>query len=159
MNQVVLGLGSNIGDRKKNLDKATKELLHNGCRLVKESSIYETEPWGNTNQPQFYNKVLEISTSLSPQELLSLILKIEIKLGRERNKKWSPRIIDIDILFFSDLIINEPNLNIPHSHLHERKFVLEPLNETVPDYIHPVLKKPIHQLLAELKDTSKVEKV
>src|SRR5437879_6446838 len=104
MNRAILSLGSNIGERTKNLAQAREHLLKAGCLLRKESSIYETEPWGRKDQPFFYNQVIEIETSLNAHELMSLLLNIENKMGRVRKEKWEPRIIDIDILFFNNEI-------------------------------------------------------
>jgi len=159
MNRAVLGLGSNIGDRKKNLETARQLLSDNGCLLLKKSSVYETEPWGNRDQPAFYNQVVEIETTLNAPALMALILEIEKQMGRVRKEKWEPRVIDIDILFFNDEIIHSENLTVPHPRLHERKFVLAPLKEILPDYVHPVLKKTVSEILDQLKEPSLVNLV
>jgi len=159
MNTAVLSLGSNVGDRLDNLKKAIAHLKDLPGSLLKVSSVYETAPWGNTQQSSFYNQVIEIETTLTALELMERILSIEREMGRTRMKKWEPRIIDIDILFFSDEIIESKNLRIPHQHLHERRFILEPLNEIMPDFIHPVSKLKIHELLSDLTDDSSVEKL
>jgi 2-amino-4-hydroxy-6-hydroxymethyldihydropteridine diphosphokinase len=159
MNQAVLSLGSNVGDKLQHLYDAKKQLVENGSKIIKQSSVYETEAWGNKDQDAFYNEVIEVDTGMSTEWLMKLILYTEKSLGRTRDEKWAPRTIDIDILFFNDEIINQENLTIPHPHLHERKFVLIPLNEILPNLIHPVFKKTISQLLNELKDSLRVVKV
>jgi 2-amino-4-hydroxy-6-hydroxymethyldihydropteridine diphosphokinase len=157
--RVILSLGSNVGDKLQHLHDAKKQLAENGCKIIKQSSTYETEAWGNQNQDAFYNEVIEVETAMSAEWLIRLILYTEKSLGRIRNEKWAPRTIDIDILFFNDEIIHQENLRIPHPHLHERRFVLIPLNEILPSLIHPVFKKTISQLLNELKDSLRVVKV
>ncbi|MFC1899742.1 2-amino-4-hydroxy-6-hydroxymethyldihydropteridine diphosphokinase [Chloroflexota bacterium] len=143
---VYLGLGSNIRDRKDNLDKAL-ELLSERLRINKVSSIYETEPMGNTNQPRFLNMVCEVSTNLGPKELLTLAKSVESKLGRVFGNRNMPRPIDVDILFFGDEIINIPDLVIPHPRLTTRAFVLVPLAELAPDMVYPRNKKTVSELL------------
>ncbi len=159
MNRAILSLGSNVGNRLKHLQNAKRLLEENGCAVLKQSSVYETEAWGNTEQAAFYNEVIEIQTALSAQELMRKILEIEKALGRIRIEKWAPRTIDIDIIFFNREVIHEEHLAIPHPHLHERKFVLIPLNEILPDLLHPVLNKTVSVLLRELKDSLEVKKV
>ena len=159
MNSAVLSLGTNMGNRLSNLSEALRLLEEIPCRILKLSSVYETAPWGNTEQSSFYNQVLEIETSADAEKLIAEILRIEKVMGRTRAKKWEPRLIDIDILFFNEEIIERENLHIPHRYLHERRFILEPLNEILPGLHHPVLKQSIQQLLKELKDVSKVQKL
>ena len=159
MNSAVLSLGTNIGDRLSNLSKALMLLKELPSRILKKSSVYETAPWGNTKQASFYNQLIEIKTSIIADDLMDNILRIEKKMGRARIKKWEPRIIDIDILFFNDEIIERRNLRIPHQHLHERRFILEPLNEILPQHVHPVLNLTVQQLLDQLEDKSVVEKL
>jgi len=154
MNSAVLSLGTNIGDRISNLAEALALLKELPCSIVKISSVYETAPWGNTEQASFYNQLIEIKTSSTAELLMENILRIEKKMGRARIK-----IIDIDILFFNDEIIERENLRIPHQHLHERRFILEPLNEILPQHIHPVLKLDTQQLLAHVDDDSVVQKL
>ena len=143
---VYLGLGSNMGDREDNLDRALG-FLSPRLRIEKISSVYDTEPIGNVNQPRFLNLVCQVYTRLAPSELLTLAKGIEKKLGRTFGKPNAPRPIDIDILFYADQVIETPELIIPHPRLTERAFVLIPLAEIVPDLVHPVNGKIIKQLL------------
>jgi 2-amino-4-hydroxy-6-hydroxymethyldihydropteridine diphosphokinase len=159
MNRALLSLGSNVGDRLQHLHDAKRLLEMKDCITWKRSSVYETEAWGNTEQAAFYNAVLDTETELSARELMNKILEIEKSLGRIRTGKWAPRTIDIDILFFNKEIIHEEHLTIPHPHLHERKFVLVPLDEIVPDLMHPILNKTVSELLGELKDSLQVKMV
>ena len=142
-----LGLGTNIGDRKNNLDQALT-LLNNrpDLAILRTSRIYETEPWGLENQPKFLNMVAEIATSIPPIDLLEHIKKLEIDMGRATGPRYGPRLIDIDILLLENQVVDEPNLKIPHERLHERAFVLAPLAELTPDSIHPVLGITIAKL-------------
>ena len=144
-----LCLGSNIGDRVGYVQQATKMLVESGdVTIVRSSALYETEPWGKPEQCWFLNAVIEVKTKLNPQDLLNLCLTTEKHLGRDREKEihWSSRTIDIDILLYDDLIVEEENLIIPHQHLHERAFALVPLLELVPDLEHPKLKKSLLEL-------------
>ena len=151
--------GSNIGDRKLHLQNAM-DLLNKYCgKILRTSAVYETDAWGNESQESFYNQVLEIETEMQPETLLNKILEIEKDLGRVRNKKYDPRIIDIDILFIDDLIINNENLKVPHPHIAKRKFVLAPLNELIPEFVHPVLQKKISVLLRKCSDALNVQKI
>ncbi len=143
---VYLGLGSNMGNRQDNLDRAL-DFLSQRLRIGKVSSVYDTEPVGNINQPHFLNLVCQVYTRLAPGELLTLAKGIEKKLGRTFGKLNAPRPIDIDILFYADQVIETPELIIPHPRLTERAFVLIPLAEIVPDLVHPVNGKIIKQLL------------
>ncbi len=142
-NIIYLSLGSNLGDKKKNLQKALEELKKDPITVKKISSFYKTQPVGLKEQPDFFNIVIKAKTSLSPDELLKSILNIEKKMGRKRKKKYGPRIIDIDILLYNDLIIKKKELNIPHPAMHERNFVLIPLKEIEPQLIHPEFKNNI----------------
>jgi 2-amino-4-hydroxy-6-hydroxymethyldihydropteridine diphosphokinase len=150
MATVFLGIGSNIGDRQKQCQQALEHLQKNGLQIISRSSLYETEPWGKKEQPWFLNMAIEGTTDHSPHALLALIKKIEIEMGREKTLTWGPRCIDIDILLFDDIILNEHELVIPHPLMHEREFVLRPLSEIAPDKTHPVLMKLIKDLLQEV---------
>ncbi|MFC2072527.1 2-amino-4-hydroxy-6-hydroxymethyldihydropteridine diphosphokinase [Chloroflexota bacterium] len=152
-----LGLGSNIGNRQGNLDKAL-DLLSQRLRVGQVSSIYDTEPVGNTNQPRFLNLVCQVHTRLAPLELLALAKGIELKLGRAPGTSNAPRPIDIDILFYGNQVIETPELVIPHPKLKERAFVLIPLAEIAPDLVHPVSGKTIRELLQEVSETQGVLK-
>lgn len=158
MNKVVLSLGSNVGDRQSNLSAAINRIFEIPAMLLKKSSIYQTAPWGNKDQPDFFNQVLEIETALDAHALMEKLLSIEESMGRKRKEKWEPRIIDIDILFFNEEILETEKLTIPHKLLHERKFILEPLHEILPSKNHPILKKNISTLLIELAKAGVTEK-
>lgn len=157
MNQCVILLGTNTGDLEKNLLNASGLITERIGDIQKSSKIYETEPWGIKDQPAFLNKVIVISTVHNASSVMKLLLGIEEELGRKREKKWAPRIIDLDILYFNDEIINEPGLIIPHPHLHERRFTLVPLCEVLAGMVHPVIKKKNEELLTCLADNSGVE--
>jgi 2-amino-4-hydroxy-6-hydroxymethyldihydropteridine diphosphokinase len=146
-----IGIGSNIGDRRANCLAAIDLLRQNGQTILKRSSSYETEPWGMEDQPRFINMAIEIETDLPPLGLLSLLKKIEKDMGRLYTGRWGPRVIDLDILLYEDLIITDTELQIPHPGVHERAFVLKPLAEIAPKKIHPVLLKRIDELLRILK--------
>jgi dihydroneopterin aldolase/2-amino-4-hydroxy-6-hydroxymethyldihydropteridine diphosphokinase len=157
---VYLSLGSNIGDKSGAIDHAIDMIAKiSGTSIVAKSSVYKTAPWGNIYQDEFLNLVIGINTQLEPKDLLEELLAIEHKMGRVRKGKNSPRIIDIDILFFGSLIINQPNLVIPHPRMHLRNFVLIPMNEIAPELVHPVLKKSIKELCTDSKDKSRVIKI
>lgn len=141
-----IGIGSNLGNRGENCEKAITLLTQNGIKILKRSSMIETEPWGAANQPKFINMAIEIETEKSPEELLEILKKIERVLGRGENIRWGPRIIDLDILFYENLIIKTPELEVPHPWIAERDFVLMPLAEIAPDKAHPVLRKTIIEL-------------
>lgn len=159
MHKAYLLLGSNLGNRHQHLADAELLISSGIGKIMNASSVYESAPWGFTDQPAFLNKVLLIETALLPNDLMQKILATEIQLGRVRKEKWHERIIDIDILFFDDQIIQTDDLTIPHPHLHERRFTLVPLNEIASQLQHPVLKKSIHQLLDECEDDSLVKKI
>ncbi len=154
-------LGGNIGNKRENLQNALSNIEKEIGKVIQKSSIYETEPWGNHDQPSFYNQVIATETSLSALELIHELLNIELKMGRTRNtqNKWEERIIDIDILFYNQEVINTAMLIVPHPRLHERKFTLKPLLEIAPNLFHPVLKKTIQELFKESNDTLTVVKL
>ena len=157
MTRTFLGLGSDTGDRVKNLSDALAHIEKSIGKIIRNSSVYETEPWGFESEMKFLNQVVEVETVLSPSGLLGRILRIEAELGRLRTGSgYTSRIIDIDILLYGNDIINEGSLIVPHPRFHERKFVLVPLNEIAPDLIHPVYNKKICILLKECKDESEV---
>ncbi len=153
-----LCLGSNIGDKVGYIQQAVKMLTSTEMvTVVRSSAFYETEPWGNKNLDWFINAVIEIKTKLSPRELLDLCKNTEIQMGRKNSdsKNYQARNIDIDILFYGDLTVNEPDLKIPHEHLHERAFAIVPLLELIPDYVHPKYNKSLlelHEALETLDD-------
>lgn len=149
-----IGIGSNLGDRKANCIKAVKEIADRGVIVRKQSSLYETEPWGVKDQPRFINMVAEIETDIGPEELLRLLKSVEKDLGRQNTSRWGSRVIDLDILLYDDLVLAKAELQIPHPLMHQRDFVLMPLVEIAPDKIHPVLKRTIKELLSELKTTT-----
>ncbi len=159
MNKAYLLTGGNEGDRYLNLQQARTNIELICGRFLQVSALYETAPWGKTDQADFLNQVLLLETTLSPQALLAAILSVEEKGGRKRTVKNAPRTIDIDILFYDRLILNEPGLTIPHPRIPERRFVLEPLNEISPAFRHPVLGKTMHELLLECKDELAVKKI
>ena len=147
---VYIGLGSNVGDRHRNCLTAIELLRQNGLLVARQSSMHETEPWGVTDQPEFVNMTVETETDLAPIKLLEVLKKIEKDMGRQDTIKWGPRIIDLDILLYDDIIMKTDSLTIPHSLMHERAFVLRPLSEIAGNFIHPVLKKSITDLLKEV---------
>lgn len=192
MSTVYVGIGSNLGDRRKNIDTALEKLRNRKGVEVKEiSSVIETEPVGDIDQPGFLNATFKIETTLYPDELLDALKSIEKELGRDKDsarkrlsaedqlkmleegnltvgpvdsnnkdeepKGWGPRTIDLDILFYDDVMMKGHNLVIPHPLLHERFFVLKPLSEIAPDLMHPVLNKSIKDLLSEFGSNSNVE--
>lgn len=150
MHKAFIAIGSNLGDRMKNIEIALKKMEDYGLRIIKKSSIIETEPYGFKEQGKFLNGVILIETDLDPFELLNLLLNIEKEMGRERKIRWGPRNIDLDIIFYDDLIINTDNLKIPHPDAHNRTFVMGPLSEIDPDFVHPVLNKKVKDIYLKL---------
>jgi 2-amino-4-hydroxy-6-hydroxymethyldihydropteridine diphosphokinase len=158
MNIAYLLTGSNLGDREQYLATA-RSLINEKCgTIVSSSSLYETAAWGKTDQPSFLNQALQIDTPLNAKQLIRYILKTEKLLGRTRNEKFGPRIIDIDILLFNNETHNYQFLKIPHPEMQNRRFALLPLSEIAPDILHPVLNKTITQLLKECPDKLNVKK-
>ena len=154
---IYLLLGTNLGDRLNNLKQAKNQIISNAGKIILESAIYETAPWGGlADQPPYLNQVVRIESNNTPDQLLSILLEIETRMGRRRRQKWEPRIVDIDILLFDQEVIESKNLIIPHPRLHERKFTLIPLAEIAPDFIQPVFQKSIKTLLLECEDTLEV---
>jgi len=154
-----LGLGSNLGRTKRNLEKAVSLLIRKGIEIRKMSSLYKTEPVGRADQPWFINQAVEAESGLSPQELLIFVKEIETDMGREATVPDGPRIIDLDILLAEDTVIGTVELTIPHPRLAERNFVLVPLAEIAPQAVHPVLKRTIKDLCSRSKDRSRVEMI
>ncbi|MDP3049288.1 MAG: 2-amino-4-hydroxy-6-hydroxymethyldihydropteridine diphosphokinase [Thermodesulfovibrionales bacterium] len=145
-----ISIGSNLGDREENCRQAIKLIEKNGIVVKKQSLMYETEPWGVKDQPKFINMAIEAETDKKPEELLRVLEEIEKEIGRTETVKWGPRVIDLDILFYDDLILKTPDLEIPHPLLHEREFVLKPLCEIAPDKKHPVTGKTVKEMAAIL---------
>ena len=159
VNTAFLITGGNLGLRTANLQMAQSAIAEHCGPVIKTSGVYETQAWGYSDQPDFYNQVLCIHTRLTPTELLNQVLNIELSMGRERLIKLGPRIIDIDILFFNADIINTPLLKVPHPHIAERRFVLEPLYEIAPHFVHPVFGETIATLLDHCTDDLPVHKL
>jgi len=153
---VYLHTGSNLGNREEYLAEARKLISQRIGDVLNVSHIYQTEAWGMTDQPDFYNQAIAVSTEMVPDEILFHVKKIEKDIGRQENKRWHERIIDIDILFFGDQKISSDKLKIPHPHCHERMFVLIPLMEIAGDFVHPQLEMTIEELYLECKDPLEV---
>lgn len=149
-------LGANLGDRVNTLQRAADLMAERVGPVVRRSGLYETAPWGVTDQPSFLNQVLAVETGLEPAALLAQSQAIEEELGRIRHEKWGARVIDIDILYYDQLILRTETLTIPHPYLHQRRFTLVPLAEISPDFVHPVLKKTTLELLGEVSDEGTV---
>ncbi|MBX0332613.1 2-amino-4-hydroxy-6-hydroxymethyldihydropteridine diphosphokinase [Pontibacter sp. HSC-14F20] len=152
MPKLYLLLGGNLGDRPLYLSQAREQIAAQIGLIVQSSALYETAAWGKTDQPAFLNQVLEVQTTLSPEQVLQGINQIEQELGRIRQEHWGARVIDIDILFYDQLILQTQRLTIPHPQLHLRRFTLLPLNEIAPHLLHPVLNLQITQLLRDCPD-------
>jgi len=158
--EVYMLLGGNLGDREMMMQQAVERIEAEIGLISARSAYYETEPWGNTDQPPFINMVIAVRTLMPPLEVLETALNIENSLGRKRLVRWGSRTIDIDLIFYADDIIAiEDKLYVPHPEMQNRRFVLEPLAEIAADYIHPVLKKSIKELLQSLTDITSVEKI
>lgn len=153
---VYLALGTNLGNRAANLKEAIAALPPQ-MEVKAKSAVYETPPWGFKNQDVFLNQVLRVETYLNPEQLLRHLKRLEITLGRRESFPNGPRLIDIDILFYDDLVLYSPALMIPHPHMHERGFVLVPMMDIAPDFVHPARKTSIREL-ASLADVSGIRK-
>jgi 2-amino-4-hydroxy-6-hydroxymethyldihydropteridine diphosphokinase len=151
MHTIYLGLGTNLGDRAANLQAAVAGLAKK-LNVTAVSPIYETPPWGITDQPDFLNMCLTAETDLPPNELLALLKTLEKEIGRAPGERWGPRLIDIDLLFYANQIIETEKLTIPHPELPERAFVLRPLVDVAPNFVHPVLGKTMAALAAKVDD-------
>jgi 2-amino-4-hydroxy-6-hydroxymethyldihydropteridine diphosphokinase len=158
MNKAYLLTGGNLGNTKQNLQLAAQHIEINCGKIVRQSAIYETAAWGNTQQPAFLNQVLELATSLNPEALMTALLQIEGSMGRIRAEKYGPRLIDIDVLLYNQEIIHTQLITVPHPELANRRFVLVPLAEIAPGLKHPVLQKTIQQLLQTCPDQLAVKK-
>ena len=158
MNNTYLLLGSNIGNSKTSVAKATTQIKRQIGAITRQSGLYSTAAWGNTQQPDFLNQVIIVETKLTALQTMHTILAIEKSMGRVRTVKNAPRIIDIDILFFNKKIIDLPDLTVPHPQIQNRRFVLVPLNQLSPNLKHPRLKKTVHQLLMHCLDKLHVKK-
>lgn len=159
MQRIYLLLGSNLGERDQILHKAAEAISERVGDILEVSSVYETESWGKTGQPQFLNQVICIESSHSASTILNEVLEIEKLLGRERLEKWGSRTMDIDILFYGSAVINEPDLIVPHPYFQDRRFAVMPMLEIAPDFEHPVLGKTISTIALELTDELSVYKI
>ncbi|WP_434304970.1 2-amino-4-hydroxy-6-hydroxymethyldihydropteridine diphosphokinase [Clostridium botulinum] len=151
MHTAYVAFGSNIGEKESYIKRALEKIEKRGMKIIKVSPIYETEPYGVLDQDSFLNGVVKIGTNLTPENLIEVLLNIEKQLDRVRERRWGPRTIDLDIIFYDDLIINKNNLIIPHKDMENREFVLKPLCDIDENFIHPVLKKSVRQLYDRLK--------
>jgi 2-amino-4-hydroxy-6-hydroxymethyldihydropteridine diphosphokinase len=148
MNKAAIALGANMGDRLASLRRAVKALSGKAGTVISTSEVYETTPWGMTDQPSFLNAAIIIETELCPMELLAEVKKIEQELGRVESVRWGPREIDLDIIFYGDAVVDDPMLKIPHPHMRERSFVLAPLADIAPDWANPSDGRTVKELLA-----------
>ena len=151
MHTAYVAFGSNIGEKESYIKRALEKIEKRGMKIIKVSPIYETEPYGVLDQDSFLNGVVKIETNLTPEDLIEELLHIEKQLDRVRERRWGPRTIDLDIIFYDDLIINKNNLIIPHKDMENREFVLKPLCDIDENFIHPVLKKSVRELYDRVK--------
>ncbi|MCD7975099.1 MAG: 2-amino-4-hydroxy-6-hydroxymethyldihydropteridine diphosphokinase [Phascolarctobacterium sp.] len=151
MSAAYIALGSNLGDREKNLKTALEKMEEKGLEIVKVSSFLETEPYGVKGQPMFLNAACEIKTELSPEKLLDILFSVEQEMGRKRCRRWGERNIDLDLLFYDNLVLNTEYLVLPHPDLQNRDFILTPLMEIAPLFVHPVLKKTIIEIKNDIE--------
>ena len=159
MNKAYLLTGGNTGNREQHLQQAI-ELISQKCGIIrKQSSLYETAAWGKTDQPAFLNQALLLHTDMEAPELMQVLLSIEELMGRHREEKYGPRIIDIDVLLFNNSLLQSPLITVPHPELANRRFALTPLAEIAPNHKHPLLHKTIRQLLKECFDTLPVKRI
>ena len=159
-NIVFIGLGSNIGDRVGNIQKAIEKIDNDPfCSVQNISSFYESRAFGNLDQADFINAVMKISTQHSPGKLFQVLKRTEAEIGRKKNVRWGPREIDLDILFYNDLLYNDESLQIPHKGIPERDFVLIPMSEIEPEFVHPELNKKISDIWASVKFKTIINKL
>ena len=159
LHRAVLSLGSNLGEKHENLSRVREHLGLHGLQIERASSLYETEPVDLRDQDWFLNQVIAVATDLEPEPLLECCLEVEAEMGRIRRIPRGPRLIDVDLLLYDQVILKLPHLEIPHARMHLRRFVLKPLAEIAPDLIHPLFKKNVTRLLEECPDTSLVVKL
>ena len=150
MNGIYIAVGSNIGDREGNLKRALDMLEESSVHIIKKSKFYETKPYGVADQPDFLNAVAEVSADMQPIELLHTMQDIERRMGRERKRHWGERNIDLDLLIYPNVIMDTPELTLPHKDMENREFVLRPMTEIAPDLVHPVLGSTMQELLNAL---------
>ena len=158
MNTAYLLTGSNLGESASQLRLANQYISQQCGKIITQSAVYQTAPWGIQDQPYFLNQAIQLETTLEPEALMQELLLIETLMGRIRTIKYGSRVIDLDIMFFNDLIINKPLLQLPHPAMAERRFVLVPMAEIAPNLVHPVYNKTIQTLLLDCTDSSDVQK-
>ncbi|MRG43699.1 2-amino-4-hydroxy-6-hydroxymethyldihydropteridine diphosphokinase [Chitinophaga sp. SYP-B3965] len=152
MNTAILLIGGNMGDRPKFLQQAVALIAARAGHILKESTMYETAPWGDVQQPDYLNQALVLETTMEAPALLDVLLEIEKEIGRVRRQKWGSRVIDIDMIFFNQEVITLPQLKVPHPQMQNRRFVLAPLQEIIPLWVHPILQLTVNQLLEACPD-------